>query len=78
MSEERLESFDLALASDVVYEAHHALLLPLVMQRWLKPGGRWAVALAIRDADMCDQFLQQMEHCNMLALELLGARIAGP
>ncbi|CAE7730056.1 unnamed protein product [Symbiodinium pilosum] len=52
LDELQLNSFDLALASDVVYEEHHAMLLPRVMQRWLKPGGFWAVSLAIRDADM--------------------------
>ena len=61
----------MAIASDVVYEPHHAILLPMVIRRWLKPGGRWAVALAIRDADMCDRFLQELENCGMLTPELL-------
>lgn len=61
LEKEQLNSFDLALASDVVYEEHHAVLLPKVMQRWLKPGGCWAVSLAIRDADMSCRFLEQLD-----------------
>ncbi|CAL1131028.1 unnamed protein product [Cladocopium goreaui] len=54
LQEDRLQSYDLALASDVVYEPHHAILLPMVIERWLKPGGWWAVALAVREEDICD------------------------
>ncbi|CAJ1445435.1 unnamed protein product, partial [Effrenium voratum] len=65
--QEKLRSFDLALASDVVYEPHHAVLLPLVIERWLKPGGWLAVSLAIRDEAICCRFLEQLDACGLLS-----------
>lgn len=60
LSREESRSFDLVLASDVLYEEHHAVLLPAVMARWLRPGGLWFVSFAIRDADMLVRFLRQL------------------
>lgn len=62
-------SFDLVLASDVLYEPHHAQLLPLVIERWLKPGGWWALAFAIRDADMLVDFIDRLQPAGILDVE---------
>ncbi|CAK8995029.1 unnamed protein product [Durusdinium trenchii] len=76
LEEEQLQSFDLALASDVVYEPHHAILLPMVISRWLKPGGWWAVALAIRDEEMCCRFVEQLDSCGLYDPEHLYIQTA--
>lgn len=39
-----LGSFDLVVASDVLYEHEYALLLPHLLSRWMKIGGRALVA----------------------------------
>jgi len=59
-------TFDLVLASDILYEEHHAVLLPAVLAKWLRPGGQWALCLAIRDAAMLMRFLQGMQSKGLL------------
>lgn len=59
-------SFDLVAASDVLYEEHHARLLPLVLQTWLRPGGVWCIALAIRDADMMVRFVDGLHAAGLM------------
>uniref|UniRef100_A0A7S1ACH8 Calmodulin-lysine N-methyltransferase n=1 Tax=Noctiluca scintillans TaxID=2966 RepID=A0A7S1ACH8_NOCSC len=64
---EELRSFDLVVASDVLYEPHHAMLLPLMYERWLKPGGRWMICLAVRDAPMLVGFLRRLHKEGIMA-----------
>ncbi|CAE8610758.1 unnamed protein product [Polarella glacialis] len=66
LAPESLRSFDLVLASDVLYEEHHAMLLPLVLERWLRPGGCWAMSFAIRDEDMLCAFLTNLHAAGLL------------
>lgn len=66
LSREEERCFDLLLASDVLYEEHHAQLLPQVVARWLRPGGRWMLAFAIRDAPMLIRFFERMRTDGLL------------
>lgn len=61
-------SFDLILASDVLYEEHHAVLLPLVLERYLRAGGKWMLSFAIRDAPMLVRFLTALGDTGVLAI----------
>mmetsp|Transcript_100564 Transcript_100564/g.194179 ORF Transcript_100564/g.194179 Transcript_100564/m.194179 type:complete len:348 (+) Transcript_100564:194-1237(+) len=61
-------SFDLVFASDAMYEEHHAVLLPAVTARWLRPGGRWVFTFAIRDADMQLHFVEQLQLQGLISL----------
>lgn len=65
--EREWRSFDLVLASDVLYEEHHTSVLPRVVERFLRPGGTWAMSFAIRDEEMLFKFLMQMRSCGLLA-----------
>lgn len=60
------ETFDLVVASDVLYEEHHAILLPLVIKRWLRPGGIWILTFAIRDAGMLVRFLHKLCEAGLM------------
>eukprot|EP00933_Yihiella_yeosuensis_P057942 TRINITY_DN5806_c1_g2_i1.p1 TRINITY_DN5806_c1_g2~~TRINITY_DN5806_c1_g2_i1.p1 ORF type:complete len:336 (+),score=53.13 TRINITY_DN5806_c1_g2_i1:271-1278(+) len=70
INSEELRSFDLVLASDVVYEEHHAMLLPLVIKRWLKPGGTFVLALAIRDEGMFCRLLEKLHSVGLLQADV--------
>jgi len=61
-------SFDLVFASDAMYEEHHAVLLPAVTARWLRPGGHWVFTTAIRDADMQLRFVKQLQLQGLIDL----------
>lgn len=57
---EEMRTFDVVLASDVLYEEHHAELLPQVIEHWLRPGGSWVLVFAIRDEDMLKRFVRRL------------------
>eukprot|EP00929_Paragymnodinium_shiwhaense_P001128 TRINITY_DN101351_c0_g1_i1.p1 TRINITY_DN101351_c0_g1~~TRINITY_DN101351_c0_g1_i1.p1 ORF type:complete len:388 (-),score=82.01 TRINITY_DN101351_c0_g1_i1:5-1168(-) len=69
LTPEEVHSFDLVLASDILYEEHHAVLLPSVIERYLRPGGHWALSFAIRDAPMLLRFMRQMAAVGLLERE---------
>lgn len=62
---DRHETFDLLLASDVVYSMRHAHLLPAVVRGRLRTGGRFAAMVPVRSEAHTRRFL-----CGLLAQEL--------
>lgn len=67
LAREEMRTFDIVLASDVLYEEHHAELLPQVVEHWLRPGGSWLLVFAIRDADMLRRFVRGLWACGLVA-----------
>ncbi|CAK0866543.1 unnamed protein product [Prorocentrum cordatum] len=51
-------------------EAHHARLLPLMLERFLRPGGRWLLSLAIRDGPMMADMLRHLHRSGVLGTAL--------
>jgi len=64
--DEEARSFDLVMASDILYEEHHAVLLPSVIERYLRPGKHWVLSFAIRDAAMLMRFVRQLVVVGLL------------
>ena len=64
----RGERFDVAVASEVLYEMHAALALPAVLAARLRPRGRFVTLMAVRDEEMLRVFVR--------GLCAAGARVA--
>jgi predicted nicotinamide N-methyase len=66
-------SYDVALASEVLYEAHAAEALPALLARRLAPGGRFATLMAVRDAALVHTCLKR---CQALGMQVALRRLA--
>ena len=66
-------SYDVALASEVLYEAHAAEALPALLARRLAPGGRFATLMAVRDAALVRTCLTR---CQALGMQVALRRLA--
>jgi predicted nicotinamide N-methyase len=66
-------SYDIAVASEVLYEAHAAAALPALLSRRLKPGGRFVTLMAVRDVALVETFCSR---CRAFGMKVALRRIA--
>ena len=66
-------SYDVALASEVLYEGHAAEALPALLARRLSPGGRFVTLMAVRDAALVHTCLTR---CQAAGLQVALRRLA--
>ena len=66
-------SYDVAVASEVLYEAHAAAALPALLSRRLAPGGRFVTLMAVRDVALVETFLSR---CQAFGMAVALRRIA--